>query len=477
MRCRRCINADMAAAAGGRLLLRIEDIDEARCRPEYEAAIYEDLAWLGLALGAAGAAAVRALRRLPRSAREARRAGPGLSELREPRRDRGAGGGARSKSPWPRDPDGAPLYPGNAKAMAAGRARRAACAPASLTRCASTWQAALARAGTLTWSESGAGPAGETGTVAADPAAWGDVILARKDTPTSYHLAVVVDDAAQGVTDVVRGRDLFHATGVHRLLQALLGLAAPRYHHHRLILDADGKQAVEIDRRHGFARIARARRQPGRDPPAGRARLSVLALSAVGGAMAKQRRKATPQAQARKPRKPRAPKRAARERCRRRARSRPRSPASPTTSARRSPASWRSPNCWPRPTSAARAGMGERRQERRRASRRALLADRRRRQGGSRRPHAAPRAVLAARAGRGGRRRRSPRAPATRTSRPTFAIARELPAHGRRRRRATARGAGESRRQRGEIHRRRRRDLHGRTPSRPRAAACGSSSR
>ena len=79
-------------------------------------------------------------------------------------------------------------------------------------------------------------------TVAADPAAWGDVILARKETPTSYHLAVVVDDAAQGVTDVVRGRDLFHATSVHRLLQALLGLPAPRYHHHRLILDADGKK-------------------------------------------------------------------------------------------------------------------------------------------------------------------------------------------------------------------------------------------
>jgi glutamyl-Q tRNA(Asp) synthetase len=78
--------------------------------------------------------------------------------------------------------------------------------------------------------------------IAAEPAAWGDVVLARKETPTSYHLAVVVDDAAQGVTDVVRGRDLFHATSVHRLLQALLGLAAPRYHHHRLVLDADGKK-------------------------------------------------------------------------------------------------------------------------------------------------------------------------------------------------------------------------------------------
>jgi glutamyl-Q tRNA(Asp) synthetase len=95
-------------------------------------------------------------------------------------------------------------------------------------------QAALTGVGPLTWDES------EKGAVPADPSAWGDVILARKDTPTSYHLAVTVDDAAQGVTDVVRGHDLYHSTGVHRLLQALLDLPAPRYRHHRLILDAAG---------------------------------------------------------------------------------------------------------------------------------------------------------------------------------------------------------------------------------------------
>jgi glutamyl-Q tRNA(Asp) synthetase len=100
--------------------------------------------------------------------------------------------------------------------------------------------AALARTGKLFWTETGTGANGETGAITADPAAWGDVILARKETPTSYHLAVVVDDAAQGVSDVVRGRDLYHATAVHRLLQALLGLPQPRYHHHRLVLDADG---------------------------------------------------------------------------------------------------------------------------------------------------------------------------------------------------------------------------------------------
>ncbi len=140
---------------------------------------------------------------------------------------------------WPRDPDGAPLYPGDAKNLsAAERARRmAAGAPYALRL---DMAAALERTDALTWPETGAGPSGETGTIAADPAAWGDVILARKNTPTSYHLAVTVDDAAQGVTDVVRGRDLFYATAVHRLLQALLGWPAPRYHHHRLILDAEG---------------------------------------------------------------------------------------------------------------------------------------------------------------------------------------------------------------------------------------------
>ena len=102
--------------------------------------------------------------------------------------------------------------------------------------------AAVARAGVLTWSESGGGPQGQSGLITAAPQRWGDVVLARKELPTSYHLAVVVDDALQGVTDVVRGQDLFWSTGIHRLLQALLGLPEPQYHHHRLILDADGRK-------------------------------------------------------------------------------------------------------------------------------------------------------------------------------------------------------------------------------------------
>jgi glutamyl-Q tRNA(Asp) synthetase len=240
------LNADMAWAAGGRLLLRIEDIDATRCRSEYEAAIYEDLAWLGLIFeppvwrqsehyGDYRAAFARLdVQGLIYPSFESRAEVAALVAERETHAAMLQGG-------WPRDPDGAPLYPGAAKSMAtAERARRIAGGEPYALRL--DMQAALKRAGPLTWNESGQGPSGETGIIAADPAAWGDVILARKDIPTSYHLAVVVDDASQGITDVVRGRDLFHATSVHRLLQVLLDLPQPAYHHHRLILDGAGRK-------------------------------------------------------------------------------------------------------------------------------------------------------------------------------------------------------------------------------------------
>ena len=140
-----------------------------------------------------------------------------------------------------RDPDGAPLYPGRHNTIIGDDERR------RRVDAGEPYALRLDMAG----GHPARRPAHLAGnrrrprrrnrrSVAANPAIWGDVILARKETPTSYHLAVVVDDAAQGVTDVVRGRDLFHATSVHRLLQALLGFPAPRYHHHRLILDAEG---------------------------------------------------------------------------------------------------------------------------------------------------------------------------------------------------------------------------------------------
>ncbi|HEY6992844.1 MAG TPA: tRNA glutamyl-Q(34) synthetase GluQRS [Xanthobacteraceae bacterium] len=253
------INFEMARAAGGRLLLRIEDIDRSRCRPEYEAAIYQDLAWLGISWE-------EPVRRQSAHFDDYRAALARLDRLGllypsfESRSEIAELVAAREAlAPWPRDPDGAPLYPGDARALSlAERRRRMASGKPYALRL--DMSAAIARTGPLNWSEIDFG--GESRTVAAAPAMWGDVVLARKDTPTSYHLAVVVDDARQGVTHVVRGQDLFQSTGVHRLLQALLDLPAPHYHHHRLVLDADGQKLSKSTR----ATALRALRDGGASP-------------------------------------------------------------------------------------------------------------------------------------------------------------------------------------------------------------------
>jgi len=265
------LNFDLAEACGGRFLLRIEDIDPTRCRPEFEQAIYEDLAWLGIAWE-------QPVRRQSEHLSDYRAALERLTaqgmvypsfesraEIARLVRERQAEG------PWPRDPDGAPLYPGTAKQLsAAARTERMRGGQPYALRL--DMAAAIAQAGRLTWTEQGEGPAGETGVIAAQPGAWGDVILARKETPTSYHLSVVVDDALQGVTDIVRGQDLFYATGVHRLLQTLLGLPAPRYRHHRLIRDAGGMKLSKSSRSVGL----RALRAEGASPSDIRRRVGLL---------------------------------------------------------------------------------------------------------------------------------------------------------------------------------------------------------
>jgi glutamyl-Q tRNA(Asp) synthetase len=172
-------------------------------------------------------------------------------------------------APWPRDPDGAPLYPGVAKSLSA-QARRQSIAQGlpyalRLDLAAATAQASGLTSNltsNLTWTEQGAGPGGETGIVTARPEAWGDVILARKETPTSYHLSVVIDDALQGVTDVVRGRDLFWSTSVHRLLQSLLGIAEPAYRHHRLVLDDAGQKLSKSTKATGLRELRAAGATP-----------------------------------------------------------------------------------------------------------------------------------------------------------------------------------------------------------------------
>jgi glutamyl-Q tRNA(Asp) synthetase len=241
------LNFGMARAAGGRFLLRMEDIDKARCRPQYEEAICEDLAWLAVRWeepvrrqSAHFADYRAALARLDRLGLVY----PSFESRAEiarlvARRD--------MQASWPRDPDGAPLYPGNARLLAPEqrKARMQSGMPYALRL---DLAAAMARAGPLTFTETGVGPQAQSGTVCASPQSWGDVVLARKEMPTSYHLSVVIDDAHQGVTHIVRGRDLFWATSVHRLLQALLGLPAPVYHHHRLVLDDTGEKLSKSTR-------------------------------------------------------------------------------------------------------------------------------------------------------------------------------------------------------------------------------------
>ncbi|MBB4373128.1 glutamyl-Q tRNA(Asp) synthetase [Bradyrhizobium sp. cir1] len=255
------LNFDRARETGGRLLLRIEDIDATRCRPDYEAAIYEDLAWLGITWETP-------VRRQSEHLSDYRAALERLSALDlvypafESRAEIARLVAVReADGPWPRDPDGAPLYPGDAKSLPAAERTRliAAGAPYALR----LDMAAACRCATgLSWNELGEGPDGERGTVPARPEAWGDVIMARKETPTSYHLSVVVDDALQGVSEIVRGQDLFHATAVHRLLQVLLGLPEPAYRHHALIRDGEGRKLSKSSRSTGLRELRAAGATP-----------------------------------------------------------------------------------------------------------------------------------------------------------------------------------------------------------------------
>lgn len=250
------LNRQMADAQGGTYLVRIEDIDRTRCTPELEVAMLDDLAWLGLSSDRPErrqsdhledyAAALRKLEAL------------GLvypsflsrGEMRAIVRDAESGG-----TIWPRDPEDVPLFPLLDRDRSPGeRAERLARGERHQMRL-HMGRAISLLSEPLDWEEfDGAGKR----RISADPAAWGDIVLSRSDAPSSYALSVVVDDAAQGITHVVRGMDLFHATAVQRLLQVLLGLPAPLYCHHRLILGRDGRKLSKSD---GATALASLRRE------------------------------------------------------------------------------------------------------------------------------------------------------------------------------------------------------------------------
>ena len=256
------LNHDMAAKAGGRFLLRIEDIDRARCRPEFEAAIFADLAWLGLDWEEPVRRQSEHLGLYAAMLERLKAMGLVYPSFMTRGEIRAAVAEAEAKGKrWPRDPDGTPLYPGRERDLSPDeQAARIASGRPYAWRL--DMEQAVRRVGPLTWRETGAGPAGETGLIAADPASWSDVVLSRSDAPSSYHLSVVVDDAVQGITHVVRGRDLYHATSVHRLLQELLDLPQPVYHHHRLILGPDGRKLSKSNEDTGIGAFRAAGHSP-----------------------------------------------------------------------------------------------------------------------------------------------------------------------------------------------------------------------
>ena len=252
---------DLARAARGTFLLRIEDIDRARSRPEWEAQCLDDLRWLGLAWPEP---VMRQSDRLP--AYRAALADLWTRGLLYPcacaLRDIAAAAAAPHEGEPPMGPDGI-LYPGTCRR----RDRTGPLPEGAVLRL--DMAAALAALGPapLAFDETGAGPAGETGRIAIPPARLldrvGDVVLARGGMGTSYHLSVVLDDAAQGVTHVVRGNDLFAATAIHAVLQRLLDLPAPLYHHHRLIRDAAGRRLAKRDDARALAHYREAGASPG----------------------------------------------------------------------------------------------------------------------------------------------------------------------------------------------------------------------
>lgn len=236
------LNFDLARAAGGRFLVRIEDIDQGRARPSFEQQIFEDLAWLGLMWEEP---VMRQSERMPvyAEALERLRSMDLVYPCYATRSEIRTAAAAKGAS-WPRDPDGQPHYPGLWRDAAMPDLLRKK-AEGALPAYRLKMDLAMRTAGfdpdaAIGWREMD-----ETGAVhdAEDrPVRWGDVMIARKDVPASYHLAVVIDDAAQDITHVVRGADILPSTALHRLLQTLLGLPEPIYSHHRLILDEDGRK-------------------------------------------------------------------------------------------------------------------------------------------------------------------------------------------------------------------------------------------
>ena len=238
------LNQQMAREAGGKFLLRIEDIDQVRCTAGFERQMLDDLEWLGLEWDDA-----------PR--RQSEHFGEYLSALETLEAEgliypstatrgeikRQIITRQKTGEVWPHDPDGVPHYPGNERNLNAAEREKIKHATRNYSLrldMERTLKSGIFANRSLAWFETGQGPEGQTGNIRCEPEQWGDVLLGRKNIPASYHLSCVLDDAIQGITHIVRGQDLFYATSIHRLIQEILGLPVPQYHHHNLVLDEDG---------------------------------------------------------------------------------------------------------------------------------------------------------------------------------------------------------------------------------------------
>ncbi len=240
-------SALFAAQAGTCFLLRIEDIDPARCRPEYQAAILQDLTWLGLSWPKPVRVQSQHMADYQAALQQLQKLGV-VYPCFCSRKDIAAELAAMGYAPHANE---SPIYPGTCRHLSsAARASKSAQQPEFC------WRLDVAQAlkisGKLTWHDKA------QGTQDAQPEILGDIVLARKDVPTSYHLSVVVDDALQGINLVTRGQDLFSATHTHRLLQALLHLPVPQYHHHGLLLN---KAGVRFSKRDGAQSLQQLRAQ------------------------------------------------------------------------------------------------------------------------------------------------------------------------------------------------------------------------
>jgi glutamyl-Q tRNA(Asp) synthetase len=233
---------ETARRAGGRFVLRFEDIDRVRSKPEYESAIREDLTWLGIAWDEP---VVRQSERFfaYRAALERLESDHLLYPCFCTRSEVAAEVARAAEAPH--GPEGA-LYPGTCRRLSSEERHRRIVEGASYALRLDSVEAEK-RVGPLSFHERGYGPNGESGQITVNPLLFGDVVIARKEMPTSYHLAVVIDDAYQGVTLVTRGQDLFAAAHVQRVLQRLLDIPAPEYAHHRLVVDSHGKRLSKRD--------------------------------------------------------------------------------------------------------------------------------------------------------------------------------------------------------------------------------------